>query len=110
MAPSLPAPPCRSCNGLVLGALSKRSWYRSASALPAREPGADRVAWRLLFAAPKESVFRRLANSGDCTLEASAETFSHITADEQNATTAYMTGKLKIKGDMGAAMKLQKIF
>ena len=29
---------------------------------------------------------------------------------EQNATTAYMTGKLKIKGDMGAAMKLQKLF
>jgi putative sterol carrier protein len=27
-----------------------------------------------------------------------------------NPTTAYMTGKLKIKGDMGAAMKLQKIF
>ena len=31
-------------------------------------------------------------------------------AGEQNPTTAYMTGKLKIKGDMGAAMKLQKIF
>ena len=29
---------------------------------------------------------------------------------EQNATAAYMTGKLKIKGDMGAAMKLQKLF
>ena len=29
---------------------------------------------------------------------------------EQNPTTAYMTGKLKIKGDMGAAMKLQKLF
>lgn len=47
---------------------------------------------------------------GDCTLEASAETFSRIAAGDQNATTAYMTGKLKIKGDMGAAMKLQKLF
>lgn len=47
---------------------------------------------------------------GDCTIEASAETFSRIVAGEQNATTAYMTGKLKIKGDMGAAMKLQKLF
>jgi putative sterol carrier protein len=47
---------------------------------------------------------------GDCTLEASAETFSRVVAGEQNATTAYMTGKLKIKGDMGAAMKLQKLF
>ena len=47
---------------------------------------------------------------GDCTIQASAETFSKIVAGEQNATTAYMTGKLKIQGDMGAAMKLQKLF
>ena len=47
---------------------------------------------------------------GDCTLEASAETFSRLVSGEQNPTTAYMTGKLKIKGDMGAAMKLQKLF
>ena len=33
-----------------------------------------------------------------------------IRKGEQNPTTAYMTGKLKIKGDMGAAMKLQKLF
>ena len=46
----------------------------------------------------------------DATIVASAETFEKIVAGEQNATTAYMTGKLKIKGDMGAAMKLQKIF
>jgi len=36
--------------------------------------------------------------------------FEKIVSGEQNATTAYMTGKLKIKGDMGAAMKLQKLF
>jgi putative sterol carrier protein len=47
---------------------------------------------------------------GDCTLSASTETFAKIARGEQNPTTAYMTGKLKIKGDMGAAMKLQKLF
>jgi putative sterol carrier protein len=46
----------------------------------------------------------------DATIETSAETFEKIVSGEQNPTTAYMTGKLKIKGDMGAAMKLQKIF
>ena len=46
----------------------------------------------------------------DCTFSASEESFEKIVAGEQNPTTAYMTGKLKIKGDMGAAMKLQKIF
>ena len=50
------------------------------------------------------------AEEADCTFSASEETFEKITSGEQNATTAYMTGKLKIKGDMGAAMKLQKIF
>jgi putative sterol carrier protein len=46
----------------------------------------------------------------DTTISASGETFEKIVAGEQNPTTAYMTGKLKIKGDMGAAMKLQKLF
>ena len=46
----------------------------------------------------------------DATISTSGETFEKIVAGEQNPTTAYMTGKLKIKGDMGAAMKLQKLF
>ena len=46
----------------------------------------------------------------DATIQASQETFEKIVAGEQNPTSAYMTGKLKIKGDMGAAMKLQKLF
>ena len=46
----------------------------------------------------------------DAIITASSETFEKIVAGEQNPTTAYMTGKLKIKGDMGAAMKLQKLF
>jgi len=47
---------------------------------------------------------------GDVTIRASEETFRAVANGEQNPTTAYMTGKLKIDGDMGAAMKLQKLF
>lgn len=47
---------------------------------------------------------------GDCTISTSAEVFERVLAGEQNPTAAYMTGKLKVKGDMGAAMKLQKLF
>jgi putative sterol carrier protein len=50
------------------------------------------------------------AEAADCTLSASEETFTRIVNGDQNATTAYMTGKLKIAGDMGAALKLQKLF
>jgi putative sterol carrier protein len=46
----------------------------------------------------------------DVTISASQEVFEKIVAGEQNPTSAYMTGKLKLKGDMGAAMKLQKLF
>jgi len=46
----------------------------------------------------------------DVTIRASEETFNAIAEGQQNPTTAYMTGKLKIEGDMSAAMKLQKLF
>jgi putative sterol carrier protein len=49
-------------------------------------------------------------DEGDVTITTSEETFDKIVSGEQNATSAYMTGKLKVKGDMGAAMKLQKLF
>ena len=50
------------------------------------------------------------AEDADVTITTSEETFEKITSGEQNATSAYMTGKLKVKGDMGAAMRLQKLF
>ncbi|SRR5712691_1382973 len=46
----------------------------------------------------------------DAVITTSEETFEKIASGEQNPTSAYMTGKLKVKGDMGAAMKLQKLF
>jgi putative sterol carrier protein len=50
------------------------------------------------------------AGEADCTISASEETLLKIAKGEANATTAYMAGKLKISGDMGAALKLQKLF
>ena len=47
---------------------------------------------------------------GDVTISSSEENFMKIVRGEQNPTAAYMSGKLKVKGDMGAAMKLQKLF
>ena len=51
-------------------------------------------------------------NGGDADtiISTSAETFMKIAGGEQNPTSAYMSGKLKVKGDMGQAMKLQKLF
>jgi putative sterol carrier protein len=66
-------------------------------------------AWTVAIADGTITVTDGLGD-GDCTFSTSEENFAKIVAGEQNPTTAYMTGKLKIKGDMGAAMKLQKIF
>lgn len=42
----------------------------------------------------------------DVTLTASRETFEGIMDGSVNPTMAFMTGKLKVDGDMGAAMRL----
>jgi putative sterol carrier protein len=51
-------------------------------------------------------------NGGDADtiISTSAETFMKIAGGEQNPTSAYMSGKLKVSGDMGQALKLQKLF
>ena len=49
------------------------------------------------------------AGEADCTIATSEDSFEKMVSGDLNPTTAYMTGKLKIKGDMGAAMKLQKL-
>ena len=46
----------------------------------------------------------------DVTIATTEENFMKIVRGEQNPTAAYMSGKIKVKGDMGAAMKLQKLF
>ncbi len=46
----------------------------------------------------------------DVRIEVSGAVFDRIASGEQNPATAYMTGKLKISGDMSVALKLQKLF
>ncbi|KAA9010239.1 SCP2 sterol-binding domain-containing protein [Histidinibacterium aquaticum] len=53
------------------------------------------------------------ARAGDedaeVTLTSDTETFQAILDGEENPTAAYMTGKLKLDGDMGTAMRLASI-
>lgn len=53
-----------------------------------------------------ESGARAGEDDADVTLTASTDTFKAILDGEQNPTTAFMTGKLSVDGDMGMAMKL----
>mgnify|MGYP000075830477 CR=1 FL=1 len=45
----------------------------------------------------------------DCTITTSIETIEGIRKGDINAMSAVMTGKVKIKGDMGLAMKLPSL-
>ncbi len=65
--------------------------------------------WKVAVADGKVDVTEG-GGEADTTISTSEETMMAVIRGEQNPTTAYMTGKLKIKGDMGAAMKLQKLF
>jgi putative sterol carrier protein len=45
----------------------------------------------------------------ECTMSADTETFEAILDGELNPTSAFMTGKLTVDGDMGQAMKLGSV-
>jgi putative sterol carrier protein len=45
----------------------------------------------------------------DCTLKMAFSDFDDMINGKLDGMTAFMTGKLKIEGDMGVAMKLQSI-
>jgi len=45
----------------------------------------------------------------DCVITTSMDTFEKLKTGALNPMMAVMTGKVKIKGDMGIAMKLQSL-
>lgn len=50
-----------------------------------------------------------VAPAPKCTVAATDQDFLAIVNGKMNAQMAFMSGKLKIQGDMGLAMKLQQI-
>ncbi|WP_299283019.1 SCP2 sterol-binding domain-containing protein [uncultured Tateyamaria sp.] len=56
-----------------------------------------------------ESGARAADDAADVTLSADVETFKAILDGSTNPTSAFMTGKLKVDGDMGMAMKLAAV-
>ncbi|WP_368975346.1 SCP2 sterol-binding domain-containing protein [Caldifermentibacillus hisashii] len=47
--------------------------------------------------------------TADCTLVMSADSFRKFLTGKLSGTVAFMTGKLKIKGELAKAMKLEQI-
>lgn len=47
--------------------------------------------------------------AADCTISASMDTFQELFQGDLDPTSAFMTGKIRIDGDMGAAMRLAQV-
>ena len=63
----------------------------------------------LLDAGQVPNVVSNEDAEADCTLKISLDDFIAMTQGELDGTSAFMSGKLKIEGDMGIAMKLQGV-
>ena len=50
------------------------------------------------------------ADDADCVIRMKEEVLLRLLRGEQNPTTAFMTGKIKVDGNMGLALKLQQFF
>jgi len=57
----------------------------------------------------KPTVVEAAHDNPNITISMAAEDFNNMLDGKLNATSAFMAGKLKVKGDMSLAMKLQSL-
>jgi putative sterol carrier protein len=65
--------------------------------------------WRLDSAGGRVEVTESDAPA-DCVIRTDERTFLRIVGGEQSPMGAYMTGKVKIEGDLGLALRLRDVF
>lgn len=65
--------------------------------------------WHIAIKDGTASVKEGQAESPNVTISMSASDFVDMATGKLDGTMAFMSGKLKLKGDMGLAMKLQSL-
>jgi putative sterol carrier protein len=65
--------------------------------------------WTVRIEEQNVTVKEGVDESIDCTITASEETFNQLLDREQTPMSAYLNGALKLSGDLGAAMQLQRL-
>jgi putative sterol carrier protein len=71
--------------------------------------GEEEGSWQLQFEEGKASSKKADGTQADCLLIMSLENFRQFLLGKLNGTVAFMTGKLKIKGDIGKALKIETV-
>ncbi|MBA4495552.1 SCP2 sterol-binding domain-containing protein [Paenactinomyces guangxiensis] len=71
--------------------------------------GDDGATYQLHLSGGQAKVEKGSPAEADCTLQISVNDFKEMLLGNISGTAAFMSGKLKIKGNIGLAMKLENI-
>jgi putative sterol carrier protein len=66
-------------------------------------------AWTVHIDDGKVTVTDGADASADCTISGSEETYDQLLERKLGAMSAYLSGRLKVSGDLGAAIQLEKL-
>jgi putative sterol carrier protein len=72
--------------------------------------GDDEMTWVVDLTKDADWVTEGPSDDAQCTIEVAGEDWLGIMSGDLNAMEAFMTGKLRVSGDMGLATKLQTVF
>lgn len=71
--------------------------------------GPEGGTWTLDLCTPGGQVKSGSSGNANCTIAISDENFVKLIGGQLNPQMAFMTGKIKVQGNVGLALKLQKI-
>ncbi|HEY3314352.1 MAG TPA: SCP2 sterol-binding domain-containing protein [Bacillota bacterium] len=71
--------------------------------------GEDGGTWQVKIADSKGVISEGTPDKANCTVTMSVADFKDMAAGKLNGTAAFMSGRLRIAGDMALAMKLQTL-
>ncbi|MCF8563813.1 SCP2 sterol-binding domain-containing protein [Alicyclobacillus tolerans] len=71
--------------------------------------GEDAGTYQIILTPDSAKAVEGEQESSNCTLEINSDDFKEMMAGNLNGTAAFMSGKLKVTGDMGLAMRLQQV-